>query len=397
MSLKYYLKQAKSCIAGGDAETALEYVQDVLEIEPKNYFAFIFQGKSNQLLEKWNEAAESFANATSIEPDNLLGWKGYFQTAVSSGNHDFFFNILGLYLNKQYDLELPLGDTIKEAKNYLHFYDFKKDLVLKEKYLQFLCLGVLLDDITDLFLPRVEVYRQLLNVSKKREDAIIKDLVNKEKMKMPPRLSLSDSRQRIADTKWSIYKNLTVDDLFEKFINVCDDDEERANTEEDWAKYKYDLLLSTPEKLKIATKLRELIEGMVLVKRKSLFVWSLYFDWNDVTNLAELDLNNILFFLDNFDHEGLGIVLTAFIVSDLSPFDRTKVLDELSKQLQKKSSKNEDVELDKTGNEDEEELDQLDADAPEVVEYDPALTLAMINDGLKGCPTSIFAARIACK
>ncbi|CAK7894959.1 superkiller protein 3 [[Candida] anglica] len=403
-SLKKCLKQAKTYIEANDPESALEYIDDALEYDPQNYFALIFQGKSYQLLDDLNLAATSFAKATEIEPDNLLGWKGYFQIAKSGDNFELFFKVLASFLQTQMDQNLPLAETIKDAKNYLVYHNFKSNSGLYEKYLRSLLPeGGELSEFSGLFIsPLAEVYKQLIDLIAKQERAKVNDLVGKEKLRLPRNMT-AEHKARLNNVKWTVYRTSDLSQLYESFINICNDDEVRSTYEEELLKYKYELLLSAPSKEKIQKELQELVEGMVVVKHKSLLCWSLYFDWKDVKSLADLELDSVIYFLKTFPTEGLGMVLYAFVMSDLSPFDRKKILKELSKGNEKKNKKNksasdeendDDIELQKLETQETEQSDE------EMValssEVNPKQTLTILTEGFDLCPQSIFASRIVC-
>lgn len=409
-SLKKCLKQAKQYIEVNDPESALDSISDALEFDPDNYFAYVFQGKSYQLLNDFPKAAKSFHRATEIEPDNLLGWKGYFQLAKSGDDINLFFDTLTGLVSKQMEQELPVADTGKDAINYLQYHGYKNNDELYEKYLRSILPGTVLGD-SQQFLSPQRALTDLVELTKRKEKASITSLLSKETMRLP-RVLTSEHKARLNDLKWSVYKKSDLAKLMEQLINVTDDDEVRQKYESEFLEYKYDLLLSSPQKAKLQTEIKELVEGLIIVKHPSLLCWQLYFDWLDVKNLGEeLDLNNIIFFLQNFQSLGLGMVIYAYVMSDISPFNKNEVVKRLKEvkapPLASTSDKVGDVDS-KNYNAASDLSDEMDADAallnlednepigdPEL-NISPKQTLAILTEGFESCSSSVFASRIVC-
>lgn len=396
-SIKKYLKSAKTAIESNDPENALEYISEVLDIDDKNYFAYIFQGKSYQLLDKNQDAVGSFEKAVSIEPDNLLGWKGYFQLARSMDNYELLFKVLTGFLEKLVEQEVGTAEAIKDFKNYLDSHNYKGDLELYEYYLKSVIPGTRLGDLigTQLGLPENNL-KALIDTVKRKQQSTINNIISKEKMKLP-RVLTQENRNHLNSISWSIYKDSKLEEYYTNFLNICMDDEVRKQYEEELLKYKYDLLKVAPDKNDMFKQTKEMVDGMVLVNTKSIFCWELYLDWTDVKEINEFEFDRLIFFIKNFRKTGLGKVLYGYLMSDLSPFSKEQIEQILKELNGDKLKKKDDLDI---------QVDQHDAEVlKQITEDDTKETsltlsseeiLSLMLQGFTTCSKSILANRLIC-
>ena len=76
MSTKTALKAAKAAIGAKDWEEAKNQAKAVIDKDPDNYFAYLFLGRANDGLSKFDEAAKAYYKATKIKPEDPQAWLG---------------------------------------------------------------------------------------------------------------------------------------------------------------------------------------------------------------------------------------------------------------------------------------------------------------------------------
>lgn len=392
-TLKKCLKAAKSAIEDDSPEEALECVSSALEFDPDCYFAYIFQGKAHQLLGNNTEAIKSFEKATQIEPSNLLGWKGYYQVVSSENNYEMLCKVITSVIKIKVDQTLPIADDLKDLRNWLHTNNYKSDPTLHAAYLRSILPGTELADLVGNSLGNPEtIIRSLIDIEKKRLDTALQKHLAKERVKFGRVLTI-EGKNQLNRVSWAHYQQTDLPKLYEMFLNTSNDDELREIYEEDYLKVKYELFKASPDKSAYYNDVKEMIEGMIFVKTKSLFCWNLYFDWVDVKNLGDLDLENIIFYLKHFQSEGLGKVLYAFVMSDISPFDKSKIVKEIARKPVQKAEKI---------SETEEEAKLLVEDADDRSDSNelnmlPGQVLAILLQGYNRSSDSVLANRIVCE
>ncbi|ODV65338.1 TPR-like protein [Hyphopichia burtonii NRRL Y-1933] len=399
-SVKQLLKAAKAAIESNDPESTLEFAKEILAEEKDNYFAYLFQGKAYQLLDRPDQAKSAFERALDIQPDALVGWKGYYQLLLSGEDYSSIFQALASLIEVQIEQGLSYAGSLNDLRNYLNKHKYKSNDDLMESYLRNIIPGSRLGEIVGNDLGRPEDnLKKLIDLLKNQEKTHVSSVISKAKMKLPRSLN-QQHKDHLNSLKWSIYEKSDLSHLYESFLNCCSDDQLRRKYEEELLKYKYELIECSPNKKGLFNDLKVMVDDMVLVKSRSLLVWSLYYDWMDVKNLSDLELDNIIEFLSHNKHYGLGMVFYAFLMSDISPFSKEVVQEKLSqidnseqnipKRRRRRSKKN-DPELSK---EQEEEEKLLDSDDDDSVDLSPEDVLAMMLAGFKMCKDSVLANRI---
>lgn len=382
MSLKQSLKGAKSSIERNDPQAALEFVEDALYYEKDNYFAYIFRGKSYQLLDDVPKAIEAFKKATSLEPDNVLGWKGYFQTVCAHDDYVLFFKIWTHLVELQHNQELGFGETIKDGFNYLNRHRFEQNEQLHTLYLKSVLPGTTLGELAPSSFGDTDAnFCKLIDILSRSENDAVDRMLQKEKLKLS-RVLTQENRSYLDSLAWSVRKDSDLGDLFDRFINYCRDDELRLQYEDRRLKYKYSVLCVAPQKDALFEEIKHAVEDMVLVHTHSLFCWKLYFDWSDVELLGNLEKANLAYFLQHFSTNGLAKVLYAYIMSDISPWDAEKDFPEIVKMHKSASA------------EDEEAEDDVEHET--VPKLPPSDVLALMLSGYVNSADSILANRIIC-
>lgn len=390
MSLKQLLKCAKAAIENQDPELALEYVRDALDIDKSCYFAYIFRGKSYQLLSQLDKATKAFEKAISLEPENLLGWKGYFQVAKSQDDYNHFFHVLTGYLQVLINQEIGTADAIKETYNYLNARKYQSDSELYEAFLRAILPETKLGELLDGAMGKPEeTLKKLITLVKNRELTEVRQTLAKEKLKYPRVLTPAHKAQ-LNEVEWSIRKQSNLCQLYKEFLNYSQDDQLRREYEAEFLKYQYDILRVVPEKLQLLQDIKVLCEDMVLVDTDDLFAWTLYFDLLDPKSIGDMDENVVFKFVSKFQNEGLGHILLAYSMSDLCPFNKEKL-----KELRSPKT----VAKELTPNPDDEtlETDMIETDEAETVALlAPNEILDLMQLGYEKSTNSMLAHRIIC-
>ena len=105
MSLKTALKAAKAAIDKKDWEEARTQATAVIEKDPKNYFAYLFLGRANHGISRFDEAAKAYHDATNIKPEDPQAWLGLrsmyegLKNAKVDENIDVGLELAKIYMN----------------------------------------------------------------------------------------------------------------------------------------------------------------------------------------------------------------------------------------------------------------------------------------------------------
>lgn len=387
MSVKQLLKQAKAAIERNDPEDALYYADEALKEDKNNYYAYIFKGKSFQLLGEFDKAKKPFQKAIDLDNDQLLGWKGLFQSVRSLSDFELFFEVFTKYVQKLVDQGISTGDAVKDLFNYLKANKYHEDTELHEMYLRSILPGEPLRELLgDAVGKEDETIRRLITIIKNRQDEQTRTTLAKEKMKLPRNLSVQQRAQLYA-IEWNIRLRSDLTELYRRFLDVCDDDELRRTYEAELLKYQYNLLKVAPSKSDLVEEIKQLCGDMVLIGTNDLFAWSLYFDLKDPKSLSDLDQTEILEFLKRFRTEGLGVLLYAFVMSDIGPFDSEVIQKELGlKEITKEVVDNADENVD----------DSSPDSTPSPGSIAPSEILELMLEGYSKATNSLLAHRIIC-
>lgn len=369
---KGYLKAAKQALKDNNPEYCIQLAEDALKFDPKNYFAFVFIGKSNHLLENIEAAIKAYKRAIEIDYDNITAWKGLLLIAKNHSDYKLFFEFASDYAELLVSLQEGLSEFIRDITLYLKKYPSDEvheeylRALLPENKLGQVCLGIIEK-------PE-KVITEYLDIQLKRENTEVSRKTTRERLK-------SKNQVLMDNIAWEHYKDSVIPHLYEELINTLDDDEKRRETEEHYLKYRYKVLKVAPakEKSRLFAEIKEMLDGMVLVKHTSFFAWSLYFDWVDPVELSLLDESILKNFLKQFQNEPLGQILYAYVLSDLSPF-KIDIEEKKHKETKKTDLSRE-----------EQQLEELEADETEL---SPEEILSLMIQGLESCKTSLLAYRI---
>ncbi|KAI5968639.1 SKI3 [Candida margitis] len=390
--VKSILKLAKVSLEQNDPEAALAHSKEVIKQDPKSYYAFVFQGKAYQLLNDLPKAITSFKKAIDIEPENLLAWKGYFQIAKGSNDYEQFFSVLTALARIYIEQGVPISELLRDMRTYLDTNEIKNNETLNEFYLRSILPGT---ELGELIGPSIEspsnTYKKLIDLKQTQTGKDMVARVSKERIKLGRVLNL-EQKAKLDSIAWSYYSDNDLINLYDKFLNICDDEELRRTYHEKLLKFKYELLKICPDKEPLIKDIKQSLEDMIFLKTTSLFCWNLYFDWNDNKSINDLEEERVIEYLQLFQNEGLGLVLFGFVMSDISPYNKEKVIKALSgKEITppRKSKEEGSLGLDELaddGDNDDEDSSHLYLPQEEV--------LGVLLDGFSKAKGSILANRI---
>lgn len=390
--VKSILKLAKASLEQNDPEAALEHSKEIIKLDPKSYYAFVFQGKAYQLLNDVPKATTSFKRAIELEPDNLLAWKGYFQVAKTSNDYEQFFTVLTALVKIYIEQGVSISELLKDMRSYLDANNVKGNENLYEFYLRSILPGTELGELigSSIELPS-STYKKLIDLKQTQVEKEVVARVSKERIKLGRLLNM-EQKASLDAIAWSFYSSTDLLKLYDAFLNICDDEELRKTYHEKLLKLKYELLKICPDKEPLIKDIKQLAEDMIFLKTTSLFCWNLYFDWKDDESVFDLNEDLVIEYLQLFQNEGLGLVLFGFVMSDISPYNKDKIIKALSgKEVvpAKKGKDNESPELENMAN----VIDDKDDDNSQL--YLPQEeVLGVLLDGFGKAKGSVLANRI---
>lgn len=384
MSAKQLLKEARKAITENDPETALASVREVLSLDNQNYFAYLFRGKAYLQLNNIDKALVAYERSIEIDPKNLLGWKGYFQAAQDLDDYRRYFDILTRYVRVLSEEELSYTEAINEALRYLNKHKYQLDYELREFFLRSVLpdteLGFLVGSLMGQPLDNLQ---KLISLVQNKESTETRSVLAKERMKMP-RVLTQALQSQLDAYEWEVCKRNDLSNLYQLFLNICQDDDLRKEYEVRFFKYKYRMLKFSPEKDRLRKEISEMAADMTLIGTSEILVWSVHFDLQDPASLYDYDQDQLLSFARNFKNEGLGRLVKAYLISEISPCEKDAIrglFDPSSEALDSEVIDLDGVSVDPTSNQNQ---------------YSGGEVLAMMLEGYSKSETSMLANRIIC-
>ncbi|CCH59334.1 hypothetical protein TBLA_0B04990 [Henningerozyma blattae CBS 6284] len=327
--IKQLLKEAKKELAREDYEEAIIISKKVLKKDPNNYFANVFLGKSYSCIQgKTGESLKHYLVAIDSNSSSMLAWKGLFLVLKEPGcipdNYSFdeYFDLCGKYAECLFQQELPMVDLIHDLRMMK-----KSNPACLESFLKHLKPGTpLAERLGHHLMTPQTILQELIKLIGNKEQEAIAQLVSRERLK----LSTADPlyQIKINSIAWEIYEDSEMDDLYSQLVNITNDDDTRAKLEESWLQYRIKVLKSMPSdiKLEFCSKVKAMVEDMVLVNHESLTAWKYYFEWQDYDDIDNMELELIIKFFKKFPTEPFAMVLYAWVSSNLSKYDVRSIL-----------------------------------------------------------------------
>lgn len=339
------LKLAKKELDRNDYDDCISICNDIIKNDKTIILAYLLKGKC--LLEKKliTDASKCFNKAVNLEPENITCWKGLLNAKIKSPEFTDFFKDLTTYANLLKANRDPLTEIVNLIKEYVKILslDFQPFHIF---YLKQIIPG--LSELGDLVGYQVDnpcvSLRTLIKIVSDAENNQIKKEIDSLKKTLPLNLSLPAKQKKFNEKKWPILSNSEIPEYYELLITLENNDEQRYKAQDAYLKYKYDILLSAPnntEATKLVEDIKDVVDGLVLINCPSQLAWNLYFDWQDIKSFQDLELDKLVKYIDLFGKKGnsYGLIFYNFLLSDISPFEKSRVIDYLFPK--KKSTNNE--------------------------------------------------------
>ena len=132
--------------------------------------------------------------------------------------------------------------------------------------------------------------------------------------------------QVTTEVQREVLENSELERLYQAIVDWTNDDDLRRIYEEKIFQRAYDLLAVLPPQSKAEkrARVRNLAEGMVILKHPYPLAWQVVLEWNDIEGLEKLDTRILRDYVELFPEDGLSKVLRGFMESDVSPFPNFK-------------------------------------------------------------------------
>lgn len=396
------LKQAKKALLSEDFDECISISKSVLKLDKSNMLALIFIGKSLQAKNRPDEALKSYIKACQANPNDRLGWKG--QLSVRVGQPDFvaFFDTLTSFANVLASNKDELTEVVTYIKDYIetHGLDFKP---MKIYYLKQIIptLSELGDLVGYQVAKPTDSLNTLIKTIEEDENKEVKSIKDKVKLTFSVNMTEAAKNRKYNEKIWPILSVSEIPALYKLLIDLEQNDAKRYKAQDNYLKYMHNLLLIAPAQAKenIRNEVSDIVEGLVLIDCPSELAWKLYFDWQDPNKLADLELEKIAKFLKLFDKSrGYGFVFYNFLISDICPFDHSKVVEYLKpmkkKKITKKNENKAESENETKANDDAVNDEKKKEERYKIFDVQPQEILTAMSSVISQVKTSIICCRI---
>ncbi|CAI9636161.1 unnamed protein product [Alternaria burnsii] len=262
MSTKTALKAAKAAIGAKDWEEAKNQAEAVLEQDAQNYFAYLFLGRANDGLSRFEEAAKAYYDATKIKPDDAQAWLGLrgmyegLKGAKVDENIDVGLELAQIYMN--------LDDAYKSQSAIDKLVDHARAHGTKTQYARALSTQLPSSPVYSYLEGRLpdpsKTYTRIAEIHETQEASTIKRLIEERRLRIGATLE---------------------EGIYEEIINWTRDDELRREYEEKLLARAYDTLMVLPsgEKADKREEVMKLAHDMVIIKHPNLLAWTIELEW----------------------------------------------------------------------------------------------------------------------
>ncbi|CAG5144648.1 uncharacterized protein ALTATR162_LOCUS1582 [Alternaria atra] len=278
MSTKTALKAAKAAIGAKDWDEAKNQAAAVLENDPQNYFAYLFLGRANDGLSRFEEAAKAYYDATKIKPEDPQAWLGLrgmyegLKSAKVDENIDVGLELAQIYMN--------LDDAHKSQSAIDKLVDHARAHGTKTQYARALSTQLPSSPVYSYLEGRLpdpsKTYTRIADIHETQEASTIKRLIEERRLRIGATLE-----NTTASVKNEIYAASPLEGIYEEIINWTRDDELRREYEEKLLARAYDTLMVLPsgEKAEKREKVMKLAHDMVVIKHPNLLAWTIELEW----------------------------------------------------------------------------------------------------------------------
>jgi len=278
MSTKSALKAAKAAIGAKNWEEAKDHATTIIEKEPNNYFAYLFLGRANDGLSRFEEAAKAYYDATKIKPEDPQAWLGLrgmyegLKGAKVDENIDVGLQLAQIYMN--------LDDAHKSQSAIDKLVDHARAHGTKTQYARALSTQLPSSPVYDYLEGRLpdpsKTYTRIAEIHETQEASTIKRLIDERRLRIGATLGGTT-----AAVKNEVYAASPLESIYEEIINWTRDDELRREYEEKLLARAYDTLMVLPtgEKAEKREKVMKLAHDMVVIKHPNLLAWTIELEW----------------------------------------------------------------------------------------------------------------------
>lgn len=343
------LKQAKKEFQEGDFDDCLSTSKSALKADKTSLLALLLIGKSYESKKMFDEALKYYVRATDLHPEDPNGWRGQLSIRIERPDFVPFFETLTKLAKLLYSNNDSLTLVVTYINDYIkkHGLDF---VPLKLYYLKQIIPG--LSELGDIVGYQVnkpsDSLKDLIKTIDDTEKKEIKKIKDKVKLTFSVNMTESAKKLKYNEKLWPVFSSSEIPQLYELLIDLEQNDNERYKAQNNYLMYKYETLLAAPASQKeyLRADILDIVDGLILIQCPSEFAWNLYFDWLDPNSLSDLELDNLAAYIKLFGKsKGYGLVFYNFLISDVCPFEKSKVVDYLkpsnkNKKNQKQKSDN---------------------------------------------------------
>lgn len=323
------LKEARSALAEGDAQRALEIILDYEESAGESFNSLLLKGTCFQRVGKLDKAERALEMASELQPESVYPLKGLMMVYSSTKSYRkmlaTFVKIVTAY---------EATEDITAASNELSQVSQKirssNDSDAKTELLKLQLPGSpVYEFLKGRMYPPVLALMKLTAEEKKKIDEKL------SKIKARARTSISMTHEKVLAEQRAVYANSELTQWYRDLLAVTDDDQTRRDVEISLIKLLLDQLEVQPPKKKapFVSEIRDLVDGAVLFQPgSSPLAYIIHWEWADIASYDQLDRETIGKFVEYFPEEGLAQAFNAFLNSALSPFPAAKGEDQWTHQ-----------------------------------------------------------------
>ncbi|KAH9485295.1 Superkiller protein 3 [Psilocybe cubensis] len=317
MSLaKTQLKAARDYISKKDYINAKRAATQVLDFEPENYNAHVFLALSLSEMGELDESERIYRKATELNPTQPLAWQGISNLYERQKDWDkqatTFIQLLTLF-NKSKDA-IKLAEVLQKLISLYRNHGTQSQLISGLSY----------------YLPDSEFYPLLLTLPPPdatnpagsttfdSQNAIHNGFrILEEVLYLSEKLE-DDTFQKELERRRTRLGAPSIPCLYESILNHPNtSDEVRGEVEAKQLRYKQRQLFSIPPsnqtlKCKVYTELKEIVEGIVLLKKPDDLGWKLYFEEQDCEEIPEYGRNYVQQYIRLFPESALASAFKGY-------------------------------------------------------------------------------------
>ncbi|KAK4232002.1 hypothetical protein QBC38DRAFT_495261 [Podospora fimiseda] len=378
-STKVLLKAVNDFIKQSKWDEAIEKTKEIIQKDPKNYHAHLFQAFCLDKKNRVEEAETVFLAASGYKPNDPQPWQGLIKLYQRQSNKKI----------KQYQhAALKLAEIYRDANEMYKCQDTVDKFI---DYVRTQGERQQLVEALDLILPESPIYPALegrvphpaktyetqAKIVEEEEKKRINTLIGERRSRIGSRIN-----EVTLEVKREVYHSSRLGYVYGQLINWLTDDELRRTYEEKLLTYCHERLVAWPpgeQKEKEADIVRKLANDMVIIRHPFRFAWELAINWQDHKDIKEWDVTILRQYCSFFPESDLTRVIMAFLSSDISPFPKEAKPD-----------------TDATADDDSEEESEDDDGGGAPTSYVPLTEedrLVMISEGISS-GDSLFAYRL---